>query len=1289
MYKRIVSLGIILMLMVSFFAVPVMAAETDADNTNNSPATESSVTGEPENDWYSKMLGVIDNATQQEKELAVTVSTNRNEYKADQKIDITIDFQNFSDNNIENISVEYRLPEGYILQEKAENDSIVKNVMFGDKQSVTVTCVPGKAGVSFTNVLFVVFCVVAVLGIVGAIVLLCKKKKNLAIFPAVLALTALVGCGVIFLQSYEKKDTREVHALNTEVLIDGKETIIDVLVRYDTVLPDPNMICVDYNLLLIDKYVNNERKFSRDYLKKGETLEKPVDPRSDVGSFVGWYTDFTYTEEFVFSKPLNESVILYAKWEIDTTDSDDDGLIDSYENYLGCDPKKIDTDNDRLMDGFEVNIGLDPCKTDTDGNGVSDYEDDLDRDGLSNGYEAEIGLNAASLDSDMDGLNDYDEVMLVKTNPLVTDTDDDGGNDFWEYNNGYNPLEYNQSFIVKVDAEKTEEYIYISAGVELELKNGSVDSLSISEVDVVDHPMVRYTLPGYLGAAYDFSVEGDFDKATLTFHYNTEFYGEPNEEFQPRIYYINEETGLYEELENQVVENGVVKATTTHFSKYILLNQVEYDKIWQEKIVSPSQAAEQEIGLLVVFLMDSSPSMAENDEDGIRLERISASLDSLGKNDRATVIPFSGEIYPYYYFTDDFEALKKYAASHQLSYGSDLSVAMNEAIKYLNQNKSQDKCIVVLSDGEVEYDPAYTKKAKEAGIKVYTVGLGPYLENPILEEIAEETGGCFYPTDTSIKVVETVKETSAVMIDYVTDSNNDGISDYYTKLLYDGKIPHGEDYMYIDLGESADYDGDGLKNGEEIKVVECDGKVYLDVKSNPFRQHSDLDGIPDNEEVIMGSNPMVYTVRKDALNQLFEDGNYAHAKAFNSLYANDEFIEALKKNASIYGVDDKQEIYRETLIDYFLNCPTQEYFEDIYKEAQKKEISDCLQCMYAAQLELVKENTEKASELIKHIEHLKNISKVMDALGKMDAFRTDFESLNKFQDKLEEFYEMIPETKLKKYTDKLKGKYKKLVTEIDKSGSLYNLVKTEVELISFSTDLLETVQSFCAIQANEEVFDRSIELLYEIKITHQSSQDDHSFFQKDRGSRSSFGMEYGDPAMGAAANDIIQMLYGNRAAVYSACLDKIKDKGISFVVGKIIEKRPYVQLAALVRDGFDMITNISEDVKQTYEMLTYAELANTTKSILKQKLDDKGSYYELMDEYKDFDVQTYVVHMVTMRVYGETKYLDAITSTGVFSFTKNKREEIAAKIRSNFEKIVLVLAAELNVPVYSNGKRIN
>src|SRR3989440_2670529 len=121
-------------------------------------------------------------------------------------------------------------------------------------------------------------------------------------------------------------------------------------------------------------------------------------------------------------------------------DTDRDGLVDGRERFTyGSDPTLTDTDADSLSDFLEVTLrvfravidGLvverplvtSPVVADTDGDGLADNEE---WDGVSRyGFITD----PTDPDTDRDGLSDLDEVTGLNrrpTNPLLSDTDDDG-----------------------------------------------------------------------------------------------------------------------------------------------------------------------------------------------------------------------------------------------------------------------------------------------------------------------------------------------------------------------------------------------------------------------------------------------------------------------------------------------------------------------------------------------------------------------------------------------------------------------------------------------------------------------------------------------------------------------------------------------------------------------------------------------------------------------------------------------------------------------------------------------
>jgi hypothetical protein len=92
------------------------------------------------------------------------------------------------------------------------------------------------------------------------------------------------------------------------------------------------------------------------------------------------------------------------------------------------DPFKLDTDGDRVTDGAECALGSDPANAASKPAPPAPGTDS-DADGLSNTFEAAIGTNPNAKDTDGDGLQDGWEYKGHGSNPLVVDTDGDGVTD--------------------------------------------------------------------------------------------------------------------------------------------------------------------------------------------------------------------------------------------------------------------------------------------------------------------------------------------------------------------------------------------------------------------------------------------------------------------------------------------------------------------------------------------------------------------------------------------------------------------------------------------------------------------------------------------------------------------------------------------------------------------------------------------------------------------------------------------------------------------------------------------
>lgn len=621
----------------------------------------------------------------------------------------------------------------------------------------------------------------------------------------------------------------------------------------------------------------------------------------------------------VFINPENSKIDIKA-------DQDGDGLIDYLEEYYGSNPRIRDTDNDGLTDYTEVYyLSYNPNSNDTDGNGIKDAQEDADGDGINNLKEQSIGTNPAYYDTDHDLLSDYDELYKYHTDPLKADTDDDGVDDGTEIKNGTDPNKKNTQFTETITPDDVNESKPVSAGAKVAIDSKGVGTLTINEVSTGENPLVSSNIPGYLGSAYNFTVDGELKSATLTFNYDSSL-GEIGADFQPRIYYVNEESGELEELENQIVTNGKVVANVNHFSTYILLNKVEFDKVWNTEIKPTDYQGDGKTGIDIVFVVDSSGSMTSNDRSGIRKTAVKNFVDKLGKDDRAAVVDFDDSARVYQSFTSDHQALYSAVDRVDSSGGTSLSAGMKVAINLFKEDSyirtDAYKYIVFLTDGDGDYRTAYTSEALKNNIIVYTVGLGSGVRETVLKNIASGTGGKYYFASTANQLPDIYNDVSFETVDYITDTNKDGISDYYTKLIDEGTLvlSNGSSELFGVLSmygaDNADWDGDGLKNGEEIEIVEGRNGPTIKMKSHPLHPDYDNDGYNDKSERNMGTDPFSKThAGGTILGNLLDDG-----QSTSSLIGN----HSLWKDISLMVYADKKKDSKNKLVDFFYKYASEE-----------------------------------------------------------------------------------------------------------------------------------------------------------------------------------------------------------------------------------------------------------------------------------------------------------------------------------------------------------------------------
>ena len=904
--------------------------------------------------------------------LEVVTTTDQQEYKATDDIVVTITITNRNDVPVTNISLESLVPEGYELKKDGTNVFVIESLLPNETVSFTVTLDSLKADNWFVRIALYVLLGGVVLGGMTLVVIFIVQKKKRAMRTVVAAMIAAVLSGLItpaFATTPQSKMTI-VHTVRA-----GKaEVSLNMLLSYDHVVGNNEFLGMDTAKMLYDMTTDTYYNYAPMPVFSGTLLEadhvasmvctvtdaqgnllleKNILPANfwsvnDFAMIVGvnyvrvavaYETGETYEKTLTINNVCAENM---ATLDVDQGDDDEDGVLNFIERMYYTDPQKADTDGDGLSDYDEMAVlGTDPKLVDTDANGVSDAAEDADGDQLFNLDEIILHMTSPiCADSDGDNLSDWDEIQIYLTNPNKADTDEDGARDDWELENGYNPLVFDEDL-------PQDETVVIPDNVEIESEG------EVSVILLTDHELINEKTLGYIGQDPIYVQVEEGYSANISMTYDQTQLEEGDE---PALYYFDEQTQCYEHIESSIDENGNVVASVDRSGVYVLLNHRLVNDVWENDIFRPGDFVED--GTIdVVFVIDRSHSMYDNDPQELRKLVTKEFISKLRDNvDRAAIVQFTAVAELIMTLSYDKEALCNAVDAIQNSDGGGCdgtdptpgtngSAGIRAAINELANSEARYKYIIFLTDGadtEVAEDygdeagtTGLTGEAKEKGIVIHTVGLvgTSGVDVELLKRVAKGTGGNYYLAtvgenpENSDELIEIYDEIESITIDRHLDSNNDGISDYYTKLICDGKLTTGTgkgnlfgSATYEQVQSSADLDGDGLLNGEELIVIENEHGVFVRVASYPYRTDSDNDTLNDPYEIDVGTNPtqkngVVDTNDLDWLNnsEYFMADLYLDCYRANAFERGSVFI----GNAFWGTTLDQTVLYRQMLIEYF------------------------------------------------------------------------------------------------------------------------------------------------------------------------------------------------------------------------------------------------------------------------------------------------------------------------------------------------------------------------------------
>jgi Ca-activated chloride channel family protein len=197
-------------------------------------------------------------------------------------------------------------------------------------------------------------------------------------------------------------------------------------------------------------------------------------------------------------------------------------------------------------------------------------------------------------------------------------------------------------------------------------------------------------------------------------------------------------------------------------------------------------------GIDIVMAIDVSASMLARDLSPNRLEalkEVAARFINARPNDRIGLVEYAGESFTKTPLTSDksivLSSLKSIAYNNIIEGGTAIGMGLGTSVNRLKDSRAKSKIIILLTDGVNNsgvIDPRIASElAVEFEIKVYTIGLGTNgmalspigirpdggfqygnqqveIDEVLLKEIAEVTGGKYFRATSTTKLVEIYEE---------------------------------------------------------------------------------------------------------------------------------------------------------------------------------------------------------------------------------------------------------------------------------------------------------------------------------------------------------------------------------------------------------------------------------------------------------------------------------------------------------------------------------------------------
>lgn len=439
---------------------------------------------------------------------------------------------------------------------------------------------------------------------------------------------------------------------------------------------------------------------------------------------------------------------------------------------------------------------------------IIDPENDYDKDHLTNTVELSLSTNGSVADTDSDGIIDGDE-EIHGTDPLNNDTDGDGINDGSEILAKLSPTTANTSGSADSDLVVNHKISFEDGSLAIQgdanVYEANVEKLSLYSVEAN---------AGALSAPYEFYCETEFDSAEITFNYSSGFLAaaglEPENlhiyKFNPRTKEFTDIGGTPDKENNtiscKISENGVYLIGADHIIHTVI---------------------DENTNINIHLLIDNSGSMypssanyasEENDVNFKRLAFATNLVSKLSDNTDVAITAFTFSFNTLTDFTNNkTDIMRSINGIRDIGPGYDgtsVERALMLALESFGEETEEERNIIIMLTDGISTDTAGYKlenilnSANAKNVTIMTISLGNDIDRKLLQDIADGTGGNYFPISDANALEGLYSTLIATMENDIVDEDMDGTPDSYS--LYDTGFRSEENGFKFGNFKSMDFE---------------------------------------------------------------------------------------------------------------------------------------------------------------------------------------------------------------------------------------------------------------------------------------------------------------------------------------------------------------------------------------------------------------------------------------------------------------------------------------------------